>query len=123
MAPLLASDIQPLLHFPEQDAGREEEEKAAEENGKKHEEVNVRLVLTEEEQTLRLPGTAARIAQKQQIKAAVLQGVQLVGVCDDHSVSDPPDDQHRLLIADCNVGDETFGTFLAKPGGFSHGGP
>lgn len=123
MAPLLPADIQPLLHLPEQDAGREEEEEAAEEDGKKHEEVDVRLVLAEEEQALRLPGTAGGVARKQQVKAAVLQGVQLVGVCDDHSVSDPPDKQHRLLIADRDVGDQTFGTFLAKPGGFSDGGP
>ncbi|KAG8143500.1 hypothetical protein E2320_000713 [Naja naja] len=108
VAPLLVPQIQELLDFPKQDADGEEEEEAREEDREEDEEVDVRLVLAEEEQALRLGdvGAAAANAQQDDVKAAGFQGMDLVRVSDDRTVSDAPHDQHRLLLPHGDVSDQ-----------------
>lgn len=54
MATLLPAEVQELLNLPQEDADRQEEEKAGKEHGEKDKKVNVGLVLTQKQQALGL---------------------------------------------------------------------
>lgn len=54
MATLLPTEVQELLHLPQEDTDRQEEEKAGEENGEEDKKIDVGLVLPQKEQTLGL---------------------------------------------------------------------
>lgn len=113
VAPLLPAEVQELFHLPEEDTDGQEEEEAGEEDREEDKEVNVGLVLAQEQQAL---GFSLLLlgAQPPQgdVEAAGLQGVDLVGEGDDHTVSNATDDQHRLGFPHNDVGDEPFGPLL-----------
>lgn len=115
MATLLPTEVQELLNLPQEDADRQEEEKAGEEDREEDKKVNVGLVLSQKQQALGLSlSLFSSNTSQSDVKATRFQGVHLMGEGDHHAISNTTDNQHRLGFPHGDIGDESFSTFLSN---------
>lgn len=114
MATLLPTEVQELLNLPQEDADRQEEEKAGEEDREEDKKVNVGLVLSQKKQALGLSlSLFSSHTSQSDVKATRFQGVHLMGEGDHHAISNTTDNQHCLGFPHGDISDESFSTFLS----------
>lgn len=114
MAALLPPKVQELFNLPQKDTDGQKEEKAGEKNREEDKKINVGLVLSQKEQTLRLFVSRGPHASQGDVEAAGFEGVHLVGEGNDHTVPDATNNQDGLRFPHGDVGDEAFGPLFSE---------
>lgn len=108
-----SSHVGRLLRLPDDDAGREEEEKAGEKDGEEDEEIDVQLVLAEEYHAV--GGASGEVwvgrfnGAQDDVELGLAEFVPVLGQGQDEAVREVADDEEGVSLLDGDVGRESGG--------------